>query len=78
MPGPCGGKTLLAKSGAQNVFGQHGITMRPLAEDRLRLITSLATRADSKSRLVNEFVRAAARKLDSLRRPVQNKLPLTA
>ena len=71
------GLAFLNRNGAWRI-AQHGITMRPLAEDRLRLITSLATRADSKSRLVNEFVRAVARKLDSLRRPVQNKLPLTA
>jgi len=32
-----------------------GITIRPLAEDRLALVTNLAVRADSKSRLVNEF-----------------------
>jgi DNA-binding transcriptional LysR family regulator len=54
-----------------------GITMRPLAEDRLRLITNLATRVDTKSRLVNEFVRAAGRKLGSVGHRVQGKLPLT-
>ena len=70
------GLAFLNRTGAWR-SAQHGITMRPLAEDSLRLITNLATRADSKSRLVNEFVRAAARKLDSLRRPVQKQLSLT-
>jgi len=64
------GLAFLNRNGAWRI-AQHGITMRPLAENSLRLITNLATRADSKSRLVNEFVRAAGRKLDSLRRPLQ-------
>jgi hypothetical protein len=51
--------------------------MRPLAETRLRLITNLAVRSDSKSRLVNEFVRATARKLSNLNHAVQGQLPLT-
>lgn len=46
---------------------------RPLAEPRLRLVTSLAMRADSKSRLVNEFVKAAGRKFGVMG---QTKLPL--
>jgi DNA-binding transcriptional LysR family regulator len=70
------GLAFLNRTGAWRI-AQHGITMRPLAEDGLRLITNLATRADSKSRLVSEFVKASARKLDSLRRPVQKQLPLT-
>jgi DNA-binding transcriptional LysR family regulator len=39
------------------------ITIRPLAEDNLKLITRLATRSDNTSQLVSEFVRAAGRKL---------------
>ena len=39
------------------------LTVRPLAEDRLCLITGLAVHADSKFRLVNEFVKAAGGKL---------------
>lgn len=53
------------------------ITMRPLVEDRLRLITNLAARSDSKSRLVNEFVRGTARKLSNVKNVVQRQLPLT-
>jgi len=73
----CDGLAFLARTGAWCI-ARDGITMRPLAEENLKLVTNPATRSDSKARLVNEFVRAAARKLDSLRRPVQNKLPLTA
>jgi DNA-binding transcriptional LysR family regulator len=53
------------------------ITMRPLDEPKLRLVTSLAMRADSKSRLVKEFVRATSRKLDSMMQKQQKQLPLT-
>lgn len=58
-------------------IARDGITMRPLAEDRLRIITSLAVRADSKSRLVREFVRATSRKLNNVRHSIQGQLPLT-
>jgi hypothetical protein len=71
------GVAFLNRAGAWRI-AQHGITMRPLAEDSLRLVTNLAARSDSKSRLVNEFVRAAARKLESLRGPTRKQLPLTA
>ena len=54
-----------------------GITMRPLSEEKLRLVTNLAMRSDTKSRLVNEFARAASRKIDSLKFKVQGQLPLT-
>jgi len=51
------------------------ITMRPLSEPRLRLVTNLAVRADSKSRLVKEFVRATSGKLDSMMPKQQRQLP---
>lgn len=53
------------------------ITMRPLAEDRLRLVTKLAVRRNNKSRLVNEFVHTAMRKLKNVGQTVQTKLPLS-
>ncbi len=53
------------------------ITMRPLSEPGLRLVTNLAMRADSKSRLVKEFVRATSRKLDGMMQKQQRQLPLT-
>ena len=57
-------------------IARDGVTMRPLAEERLRLVTKLATRVDNKSRLVSEFVRAVGRKLTSTRPPQQARLPL--
>jgi len=70
------GLAFLPRTGAWRISCD-GITMRPLTEERLRLVTNLATRSDSKSRLVNEFVRAAARKLENVRRATQGRLPLT-
>ena len=59
-------------------IARDGITMRPLAEDGLTLVAHLAVRADNKSRLVTEFVKATARKLDSLRRSVHSGQALCA
>lgn len=59
-------------------IARDGLTLRPLQEDRLRLVTSLAVHSDSKSRLVNEFVKAAGRKLGGIDRKDQRRLPLTA
>lgn len=72
-----GGLAFLTKTGAWRIAWE-GITIRPLAEENLRLVTCLTARADSKSPLVNDFVKAAARKVESLRRPVQTQLPLSA
>lgn len=69
------GLAFLPRHGAWRI-ARDGITMRPLAEDRLRLVTSLAVRADSKSRLVREFVRSVARKITQARPVVQGRLPL--
>jgi DNA-binding transcriptional LysR family regulator len=69
------GVAFLPRSAAWRI-ARDGITMRPLAEPRLRLVTSLAARADSKSRLVNEFVKAAGRKFGTVGQTVQRKLPL--
>jgi len=72
-----GGLAFLTRAGAWRI-ARDGITMRPLAEESLKLVTNLAVRADTKSRLVKEFVKATARKLESLRRPGQARLPLSA
>ena len=69
------GAAFLTRGGAWRI-ARDGVTMRPLAEERLRLVTKLATRADNKSRLVSEFVRAAGRKLSSTRPSQQGRLPL--
>ena len=58
-------------------IARDGLTMRPLMEDRLRLVTSLAVRVDSKSRLVNEFVKAAGKKFGGIGQRTQGRLPLT-
>jgi DNA-binding transcriptional LysR family regulator len=43
-----------------------GITMRPLAEKDLTLATRLATRANNKSRLTSEFIRAIGRRQSTM------------
>jgi DNA-binding transcriptional LysR family regulator len=53
------------------------IAIRPLAEDSLKLVTRLATRADDKTNLVREYVRAAARKLETIRPPQQRDFALS-
>lgn len=70
------GLALLPRTAAWRI-ARDGITIRPLVEDRLRLITCLAVRVDSKSRLVNEFVKAAGRKLGEVGQRTQSRLPLT-
>ena len=52
----------VVKSGAIRI-ARDGITVRPLAEDALMLKTYLASRADEKSKVVSELVRAFMRKL---------------
>lgn len=69
------GLAFLPRSAAWRI-ARDGITMRPLAEPRLRLVTSLAMRADSKSRLVTEFVKSAGRKFGVIGQTAQRKLPL--
>ena len=70
------GLAFLPRTGAWRI-ARDGVTIRPLAEDRLRVITSLAVRADSKSRLVMEFVKAAGRRLGTIGQRTQGTLPLT-
>jgi DNA-binding transcriptional LysR family regulator len=53
------------------------ITMRPLVEEQLKLVTRLAARSDNKARLVSEFVRAAGHKLSRIRLPQQERMPPT-
>ena len=69
------GVAFLTRASAWRI-ARDGVTMRPLAEEGLRFVTKLATRADNKSRLVSEFVRAAGRKLGSARPVQQGRLPL--
>lgn len=70
------GVAFMTRVGAWRI-ARDGITMRPLAEGNLRLATTLVTRADNKSRLISEFVRAAGRRFTGLRPVVQQgRLPL--
>ncbi|MDW5266070.1 MULTISPECIES: LysR family transcriptional regulator [Acidobacteriaceae] len=71
-----GGLAFLSRVAAWRI-ARDGLTMRPLTEDRLRLITSLAVHVDSKSRLVNEFVKAAGKKFGGIGQRTQGRLPLT-
>lgn len=69
------GVAFLPRTGAWRI-ARDGITMRPLIENQLRLVTHLAVRANIKSRLINEFVRAAGRKLTNIKPILQKRLPL--
>ncbi|MHB8889077.1 MAG: LysR family transcriptional regulator [Acidobacteriaceae bacterium] len=69
------GVAFLTRAGAWRI-ARDGITMRPLVEEKLRFVTKLATRAENKSRLIGEFIRAAGRKLASARPAQQGQLPL--
>ena len=52
------------------------IAIRPLLEERLKLVTRLAMRSNDKKRLTSEFVRAAGRKLASVQNPQQQRTAL--
>jgi LysR substrate binding domain len=71
-----GGLAFLPRAAAWRI-SRDGLTLRPLEEDRLRLITSLAVHVDNRSRLVNEFVKAAGRKLGGIDQRNQRRLPLS-
>lgn len=71
------GLAFLPRAAAWRI-ARDGLTIRPLAEDRLRLVTSLAVHIDSRSRLVNEFVKAAGKKFGGMSQKGQKKLPLMA
>ena len=67
---------VLAYNGAAFLTREHAgriasdeIAIRPLAEERLKLVTRLATRSDDKKRLTSEFVRALGRKLVNMQFP---------
>jgi DNA-binding transcriptional LysR family regulator len=70
------GVAFLTRAGAWRI-ARDGITMRPLVEEKLTLVTKLVARAENRSRLVSEFVRAAGRKLAGTRPAQQERLPLS-
>jgi DNA-binding transcriptional LysR family regulator len=59
-----GGVAFVVKSGAIRI-ARDGITVRPLTEDALTIKTYLASRADERSKVVSELVRAFMRKLST-------------
>lgn len=69
------GVAFLPRDAAWRIASE-GIAMRPLVEEQLKLVTRLAIRSDSKERLVNEYVRAAGRKLSNIAPQQQGHLPL--
>lgn len=66
----------VVKTGAM-LLARSGVTVRPLAETTLSLKTYLASRADNKSKVASELVRAFMRKLSSMRGFKQLPLPLS-
>jgi len=69
------GAAFLTRESAWRISSNE-IAIRPLAEERLKLVTSLATRTDDKKRLTSEFVRAAGRKLVKAQSPQQRSTAL--
>jgi DNA-binding transcriptional LysR family regulator len=67
----------LVKAGAL-MMARNGITVRPLAEEVLSLKTYLASRADNRSKLASELVRAFMRKVSDLGRDKQLLVPVSA
>lgn len=69
------GLAFLTKSGALRV-ARGTMTVRPLMEESLSLKTYIAARADNKSKLVSEFMRAFVRKLSHFNTVRQLPLPI--
>jgi DNA-binding transcriptional LysR family regulator len=67
----------LVKAGAL-LMARNGITVRPLAEEALSLKTYLASRADNRSKVASELVRAFVRKMSKLGKSKQLSLPMPA
>jgi DNA-binding transcriptional LysR family regulator len=67
----------LVKAGAL-LMSRNGITVRPLREEALLLKTYLASRADNKSKVASELVRAFMRKLANWYPAKQVTLPIPA
>ena len=69
------GAAFLTRESAWRISSDE-IAIRPLAEERLKLVTSLATRSDDKKRLTSEFVHAVGRKLGKMQHPQQRSTAL--
>jgi DNA-binding transcriptional LysR family regulator len=66
----------LVKAGAL-LLARNGVTVRPLAEDKLHLKTYLACRSDNNSRVASEMVRTFMRRLSTITEGKQLSLPLS-
>lgn len=69
------GVAFLSMTGALRV-AERGATVRPLADKELQLQVCLASRADNRSKLVSEFVRAFMRRISQVKKPPQPAEPL--
>lgn len=67
----------IPKAGAL-LLARDGITVRPLAEPRVRLRTFLVSRADNDSKIASEIVRTFVRKIEAVGTYKQLPLPMTA
>jgi DNA-binding transcriptional LysR family regulator len=63
------------RSGSWRI-ARNGLTMRPLSASKLTFDTALVTRADDRTRLISEFVRASIRRLQNDSGLKQQKLAL--
>jgi DNA-binding transcriptional LysR family regulator len=70
------GVAFLTRTGAWRV-AHHGLTMRPLTDNQLRVRTTLITRVDNDSRLLGDFVRSAMKKLKNNGIARQEELPIS-
>lgn len=69
--------SIVAKPSAV-LLARHGVTVRPLNVENLRVKTFLISRADNDSKLASELVRTYIRKLSDVGRYRQMKLPIPA
>jgi DNA-binding transcriptional LysR family regulator len=53
-----------------------GVTVRPLVDKELRIELYLASRAENRSKLASEFVRAFMKRIEQILAPPQRNLPL--
>jgi DNA-binding transcriptional LysR family regulator len=72
-----GGLVFLTKAGALRM-ARKGVTVRPLAEETLRVKTYLVCLADNKSKVTSELVRAFKKKLGNIDKATHSPLALSA
>ena len=68
------GVAFLSMPGALRI-AERGSIVRPLEDKELQLQVCLASRADNRSKLVSEFVRAFMRRITQIRKPPQRVDP---